>query len=86
METCKCIKARFPDADDAAIWLTEILRGTQNEPLVVEESVSADFNNLFRQLQKKWSFTNPTLLQQLLYRLRNVSLNDKIQLYTESCI
>ena len=74
VETHKKLKDRCSDPEDAASWLNEILRGTKDEPLVIEESVS-DYNDLFRLLQKKWSFTDPTLIQQLVDKLRNVSLN-----------
>ena len=82
-ETRKCVKARHSDPEDAASWLNEILRGTQNEPLIVEES-APDYSNLFRQLQKKWSFTNHDLLQQLLDKLKDDLLNEKMKVYKES--
>ena len=62
IETRRCLKKRYSDAEEAATWINEILRGTQDEPPVVEVSVS-DYSNLFIQLQKKWSFTKPDLLQ-----------------------
>ena len=82
-EACECLlETRKLSAPLAAVWLNDILRGTQNEPLLVEESVS-DCIDLFRKLQEKWSFTNPTLLQQLLKKLDNSSLIQQLDEYTE---
>ena len=80
-EACQQLKDRHQSAVLAAVWLNEILRGSQNEPLIVEESVS-EYSDLFQQLQKKWSFTNPTLLEQLLKILENESLNKELVKYT----
>ena len=67
----------YSNAENAATWLNEILRGNEDEPLVVEES-APDYSNLFRQLQKKWSFTRPDLLQQLVDELTIVPLEERM--------
>ena len=59
------LESRYPEAKGAAWWLNETLRGRKDEPLVVEGSVS-DYGELGDQLQKKWSFTNPDFLEQLI--------------------
>ena len=76
-KVCGCLETHNRSAALTAVWLNKVLKGTQSEPLIVEESVS-EYNDLFRQLQKKWSFTNPTLLEQLLKILENDSLNKEL--------
>ena len=34
-ETRRCLRDRYSNPEDAASWLNEILRGTQDEPLVI---------------------------------------------------
>ena len=81
-EACGCLETHDRSAALTAVWVNEVFRGPQNEPLIVEGSVS-EYSDLFRQLQKKWSFTNPTLLEQLLEKLKNDTLIQKLALYTE---
>lgn len=81
-KACKCLETHDRSAAHTAVWLNEVLRGTHSEPLIVERSVS-EYSDLFLQLQKKWSFTNPTLLEQLLKILKNDSLNKELAEYTK---
>lgn len=83
-KACQCLENHNPSLSAAhtAVWLNEILRGTQDEPLIVEERVST-YSDLFLQLQKKWSFTNPALLKQLLEILENESLSEELAKYTK---
>ena len=76
-DTQVCLEDRYSNPKYARSWLNEILRGTKDEPLVIEESAS----DYFLQLQNKWSFTNPTLLQQLADKLKNALLKGKMQDY-----
>ena len=82
IETRGHLEELYSNVENAATWLNEILRGNEDEPLVVEES-APDYSKLFRQLQKKWSFTRPDLLQQLVDELTIVSLKKRMQAYTE---
>ena len=65
MKARRWLKDTYPDAQEAAWWLNDTLGGSQDEPLVVEASKS-DYGKIGDQLQKKWSFTNPDFLEQLI--------------------
>ena len=68
-------------AEATAVWLNEILRGSRDEPLVIEDKVE-DYADIFSQLQKKWSFTSPTLLRQLVENMGNGSLSKRMKDYS----
>ena len=77
----QCLKASRSDAEATAVWLNEILRGSRDEPLVIEDKVE-DYADIFSQLQKKWSFTSPTLLRQLVENMGNGSLSKRMKDYS----
>ena len=79
---CRWLRNRYPNAEDAAVWLNEALKGLQSEPLVVKGSVS-DHSTLLEKLQEKWSFTNRTFLQQLIEKTVSRALIKKINKYEE---
>ena len=76
----QCLKADHPDAETTALRLNEILRGSRDEPLVIEGRVE-NYSDLFCQLQAKWSFTTPILLQQLVEMIKNDSLTERMETY-----
>ena len=82
IEACECLENHKPSLSAVyrAVWLNDRLRGSQDEPLIVAEGVST-YSDLFAKLQKKWSFTNPDLLKQLLQKLGNHSLLEKLDGY-----
>ena len=69
------------DIPSVAVWLNEILRGTQDEPLAIEVNVGS-YDDLFRALQHKWSFTRPTFLRQLTEIIENEALSQQMKEYT----
>ena len=70
------------DVSYVAVWLNEILRGTQDEPLAIEVNVD-NYDELFRKLQQKWSFTRPIFLQQLTKSIENDTLSQQMKAYME---
>ena len=87
LEASKCLKNKYPDdPETAGKWLNEVMRGIQDEPLVVGAGVTAvSHDDLFKHLQTKWSFTNPTNLEKLIRKLQTAprSLKEKIREYTK---
>ena len=87
LEAAKCLKNKYPDdPETAGKWLNEVMRGIQDEPLVVGAGVTAvSHDDLFKHLQTKWSFTNPTNLEKLIRKLQTAprSLKEKIREYTK---
>ena len=62
LKASECLQEKYPDAGKAWKWVNEVLRGIQGEPLIVGAGVTAaSHDDLFKHLQTKWSFTNPTL-------------------------
>ena len=82
-KTCQILQNHWPDPQIAAVWLNECLRGTTDEPLVIEQSV-ADYNDLFQQLQRKWSFTNPAILQIMVKKIKYDTLIEEMRVYNET--
>ena len=78
------LESHYPKAKGAAWWLNETLRGRKDEPLVIEGSVS-DYGELGDQLQKKWSFTNPDFLEQLIGET-DITLIQQMSEYRKSLI
>ena len=72
---CDWIRNRYPEAENAAVWLNEILKDFQSEPIAVQN----DYSTIFEQLQKRWSFTNTGALQQL--AKEKIELNSNMALY-----
>ena len=70
------------DIPSVAVWLNEKLRGAQDEPLAIEVDVK-NYDELFRALQQRWSFTRPTFLQQLTKIIKNEALSQKMKEYIE---
>ena len=80
------MQKKYPDAEKAGKWLNEVLRGIQGEPLMVSAGVTAvSHDDLFKHLQTRWSFTNPTNLEKLIRKLQTAPsfLQEKIKKYTE---
>ena len=82
-KTCRSLQNHYPDPQDATVWLNECLRGTIDEPLVIEQSV-ADYSDLFRQLQRKWSFSKPAILQRMVEKIEDSTLIEEMRVYKET--
>ena len=82
MEATEFLKKSFPVPENLMVLLNELLKSDLNEPLMIEKSV-AKHGELFLQLQKKWSFTNPTILQQLISYLAGEALQQKMREYSQ---
>ena len=85
LEASKCLKNKYPDdPETAGKWLNEVMRGIQDEPLMVGAGVTAvSHDDLFKHLQTRWSFTNPTNLEKFIRKLQTApsSLQEKIKKY-----
>ena len=79
----KWLDQRYPEPIDAVRWLNEVLRGPKCEPLVVPSSSVADNVPLDEQLQKRWSFTNPAILDGLVDKINDEELVKKMKMYNE---
>ena len=82
MEVTEYLKKSYPDPETSMVLLNDLLKGDLNEPLMIEQPV-ATHGELFLQLQKKWSFTNPTILQQLIKTLEEENLQQKMREYSQ---
>ena len=76
------LKYRYPDAQDAAVWLNETLRGLPSEPLAIEDDIG-NHDALWKILQTKWSFTNSRFLQGLVESSRDAGLIERMCNYNE---
>ena len=82
MEATEYLKKRFPDPESLIVLLNDLLKIDLKEPLMIEQPVATHLE-LFLQLQKKWSFTNPTILQQLINYLAGEDLQQKMRKYSQ---
>ena len=69
------LRNRYPEAENAAVWLNETLKDFQSEPIAAQN----DYPTIFEQLWKRWSFTNTGALQQLVKE--TIELNNNMDLY-----
>ena len=76
------LRERYPEAQEAATWLNEMLRGHPSEPLVAEASVR-NHDALRKLLQTKWSFTNSRFLQGLVESTEDEALIERMSNYNE---
>ncbi len=74
------LKNQQPNAGSLTVWLNELLKGDLKEPLMCE-NIATNHEQLFLLLQKKWSFTNSDILEQLINYLDNKSLQQSIRDY-----
>lgn len=81
MKALRWLKRNYSDAQEASYWINEILSGTQEEPPVTE-GVS-NFGELGDQLQKKWRFANPGVLEQLVEETQDATLIQQMREYGE---
>ena len=82
MEATEYLKKSYHDPESLMVLLNDILKSDLKEPLMIEQPV-ATHGELFLQLQKKWSFTNPTILQQLISYLAGEALQQKMRKYSQ---
>ena len=82
MRALRWLKDRYPDAQDAAVWLNEMLKGPQSEPLTVEDNIG-NHDALWKMLQTKWSFTNTRFLQGLVESTEDAALIERMCNYNE---
>ena len=82
MEATEFLKKSYPDPESLMVLLNGLLKSDLKEPLTIEKPV-ATHSELFLQLQKKWSFTNPTILQQLIKYLAEEALKQKMRTYSQ---
>ena len=76
------LKDRYPKAQDAVVWLNEMLRGLPSEPLAIEDNIG-NHDALWKILQTKWSFTNTRFLQGLVESTRDAALIERMCNYNE---
>ena len=73
------LENRYPEPRDAVRWLNEVLRGLQNEPLVIPNgNIPLD-----KVLQGKWSFTNPATLEGFIQKTNDKDLIGRMKKYNE---
>ena len=84
VQALKWLDHRYPETKDAVRWLNATLRGLQSEPLVVPSSSVSDNIPLDDQLQKKWSFTNPAILEGLVEKTNDRDLTERMKKYNEN--
>ena len=84
VSACSWLRNHFPEAEDATVWLNEILKVHQQDPPVVQ-GVVRDHPALREQLQAKWSFVNPDILQRLVNEIgtNEVELLENMTKYKE---
>ena len=82
MRALRWLRERYPKAQEAAIWLNEMLRGRPSEPLVAEDSVQ-NHDALRKLLQTKWSFTNSRFVQGLVECTGDEALIERMNNYNE---
>ena len=76
------LKKSYPDTENLIVLLNDLLKGDLKEPLMIEQPVATHID-LFLLLQTKWSFTNPTILQQLINYLAGEDLQQKMTKYSQ---
>ena len=81
MEATDYLKKSYRDPESLMVLLNDLLKSDLKEPLMIEQPV-ATHGQLFLQLQKKWSFTNPTILQQIINYLAE-DLQQKMEEYSQ---
>ena len=84
VQALKWLDHHYPETKDAVRWLNESLRGLQSEPLPVPSSSVSDTVPLDEQLQKRWSFTNPAILEGLVEKTNERDLIEKMKKYNEN--
>ena len=82
LEATEYLKKSYRDPETLMVLLNDLLKSDLKEPLTIEKPV-ATHGELFLQLQKKWSFTNPTILQQLIKNLAEEALKQKMRTYSQ---
>ena len=83
VQAIKWLENRHPETKDAVRWLNATLHGLQSEPLVVPSSSVSDTVPLDDQLIKRWSFTNPTILEGLVEKTNDEDLIERMKEYNE---
>ena len=74
------LKQQHSNSGSLTVWLNELLKGDLKEPLMCE-TIAVNHDELFLLLQKKWSFTNPDILEQLINYMDNKALQQSIKDY-----
>ena len=82
MKATDYLKKHYRDPESLMVLLNDLLKSDSKEPLMIEQPVST-YGELFLQLQKKWSFTNPTILQQLINYLTGKDLQQEMKKYSQ---
>ena len=83
VQALKWLENRHPETKDAVRWLNATLHGLQSEPLPVPSSSVSDTVPLDDRLQKRWSFTNPAILEGLVEKTNERDLIEKMKKYNE---
>ena len=78
MEVTDYLKKSYPDPEGLMVLLNGLLKSDSKESLMIKVAVTTH-GELFLQLQRKWSFTNPTILQQLINYLTGEALQQKMR-------
>ena len=76
------LKKSYPDTENLIVLLNDLLKGDLKEPLMIEQPVATHID-LFLLLQTKWSFTNPTILQQIINYLAGEDLQQRMRQYSQ---
>ena len=82
MKATDYLKKSYCDPESLMVLLNCLLKSDSKEPFMIEQPV-ATHAELFLQLQKKWSFTNPTILQQLINYLTGEDLQQEMKKYSQ---
>ena len=81
VEAHKWLKNRYPDAEDAAVWLNQVLKIDKKAPFVVCDV--RNHSQLIKQLQKSFHYTAPDSLHHFIRITRREDLIKRIEEYKE---
>ena len=75
-DTARALKERFPDPEELALKVNEILKEPKSKHVMFETPPKSHFAIISR-LQKEWSYTNPKLLRLLIQQTVSKSAESK---------
>ena len=75
-DAVKALKERFPDPEELALKVNEILKEPKSTHVMFETPPTSHYE-IFSKLQNEWSYTNPKLLRTLIQRTASKSAERK---------